>query len=379
MAQNIFIATGDIGPNRPNPDEMFDQVRPVLEAADLVFGQLEPCVAASGSPSPQPRLPMRCRPEMTEAIQRAGYDIISFATNHCMDWGRPAFFDTIDFINSHGMSCVGAGANIDEARKPVIKVLKDGTRVGLLAYCSILPQDYWATKERPGANPMRGVTAYVPREHDQPETPVDMFSFPHPDDLDRMIEDIEILRPQVDVLMCSFHWGIHFIPAVLANYQRYVAHFAIDAGADLIIGHHEHINKPIEVYHGKVITYGMANFGLEGPEAFFEGEGDLLDSESHKAIAALNPGAQKKRRTMSEDQFISMALKCVIEDKKIKRVSYLPVQCDEDTHIPRFVTRDEPEFMKNYEYMVHITEDQKIVPHFTIDGDEIVIGEGMLR
>ena len=59
MAENIFIATGDIGPNRPNPDEMFDQVRPVLEAADLVFGQLEPCVAASGSPSPQPRLPMR--------------------------------------------------------------------------------------------------------------------------------------------------------------------------------------------------------------------------------------------------------------------------------------------------------------------------------
>ncbi len=373
MTMKTFIATGDIGPNRDNPDEMFDLVRPTLKVADLVFGQLEPCIAASGSPAAQTRLPMRCRPEMAKAIERAGYDVISFATNHCMDWGRPAFFDTIDFINSHNMVCVGAGANIDEARKPVIKTLGDGTRIGILAYCSILPQDYWATGERPGANPLRGLTAYVPKEHDQPETPVQMFSFPHPEDLDRMIEDIELLRPRVDVLMCSFHWGIHFVPAVLANYQRYAARFAIDAGADLIIGHHEHINKPIEVYHGKVIVYGMANFGLEGPEAFFEGEGSLLDSESHKAIAALNPEAHKKKRAMSSEQFISMALKVYFKDKKIAKVTYLPVQCDEETHIPRFVKCDDPDFQKNLDYMIKITESQNIVPRFISEGDEIRI------
>ena len=68
MAKYTFIATGDVGPNREDPDEMFDQVRDVLHSADLVFGQLEPCIAASGSPACQPRLPMRCRPEMAEAI-----------------------------------------------------------------------------------------------------------------------------------------------------------------------------------------------------------------------------------------------------------------------------------------------------------------------
>ena len=195
------------------------------------------------------------------------------------------------------------------------------------------------------------------------------------DGIKRMIEDIEKLRPQVDILMVSFHWGIHFVPAVIAYYQRYAAHFAIDAGADIILGHHEHINKPIEIYHGKVITYGMANFGLEGPEAFFEGKGSLLDSESHKAIAALNPDAQKKRRTMSEEQFISMALKVYIEDKKIVKVTYLPVQCDMDTHIPHFVKHDDPDFLKNLNYMIQITESQNIVPHFHAEGDEIVIAE----
>ena len=243
--EKVFIATGDIGPNREDPDEMFAQVKDVLLGADLVFGQLEPCIAASGTPACQPRLPMRCRPEMAVAIERAGYDVISFATNHCMDWGRPAFFDTIRFINEHGMACVGAGKDLADARKPVIKTLDDGTRIGFLAYCSILPQDYWANEERPGANPLRAVTAYVPKEHDQPETPVRMFSFPHPDDLDNMLSDIAALRPQVDILMVSFHWGIHFVPAVIAYYQKYAARFAIDAGADIIIGHHEHILKPI--------------------------------------------------------------------------------------------------------------------------------------
>ena len=69
-----------------------------------------------------------------------------------------------------------------------------------------------------------------------------------------------MLRKQVDIVALSIHWGIHFIPAVLADYQREVAHAAIDAGADVILGHHTHILKPIEVYKGKVIFYSLANF-----------------------------------------------------------------------------------------------------------------------
>ena len=247
MDQKIFIATGDIGPNRAHSEEMFAGVKDTLKSADLVFGQLDPCLASTGSPAAQPRLPMRCRPENAKVIADAGYDVISFATNHCMDWGRPAFSQTLSLIRENGMQPVGAGENLAEARKPVISVLDDGTRIGILAYCSILPQDYWATAERPGANPLRGVTAYVPKEHDQPETPVRMFSFPHPDDLDNMLADIGALRPSVDILAVSFHWGIHFIPAVVAYYKKYAARFAIDAGADILIGHREHILKVLEV------------------------------------------------------------------------------------------------------------------------------------
>ncbi|MBQ1891006.1 MAG: CapA family protein, partial [Firmicutes bacterium] len=136
------------------------------------------------------------------------------------------------------------------------------------------------------------------------------------------------------------------------------------------IGHHEHILKPIEVYKGKAIIYGMANFGLEGPEKFFEGKGDLRDSRSHQDIAALNPDMGKKKKTMPEDSYKSMAVKCVIEDKKIKRVSFLPVKLSDD-NIPRFVKACDPEFKEIADYMTSITLDQKIDPHFTVEGDEV--------
>ena len=78
--------------------------------------------------------------------------------------------------------------------------------------------------------------------------------------------------------MMSYHWGIHFIPAILADYQKIVAHAAIDAGADIILGHHTHILKPIEVYKGKVIFYSLANFALDPPQAFDE---NLFSKPSH--------------------------------------------------------------------------------------------------
>ncbi len=371
MSQKVFIATGDVGPNRPNPDEIFDGVRESLAKADLIFGQLEPCIAHTGTPAAQCRLPMRCRPESADAIRRAGYDVISFATNHCMDWGRPAFFETLDNLHMQGIETIGAGADIFEARKPVIVDL-DGTKIGFLGYNSILPQDYWANEERPGCAPLRGITAAVPNEHDQPETPVRLFSWPHPDDLDAMLDDIAKLRPQVDILMVSFHWGIHFVPKVLAQYQKYAAHFAIDAGADIILGHHTHILKPIEVYKGKVIVYSMGNFALEEPGRFFEGKGDLTESKSHQDIAALNPDMKKSKRQMPVDSYKSLFIKCIIDNKEIQKVSFVPVQLDEKA-VPHTLTADDPRFHDIVNYMREITEDQRIKANFTIEGDEVRI------
>lgn len=368
---HVFIAVGDIGPNRKEPDSIFDGVREALKQADLLFGQLEPCLASTGTPLPQSRLPMRGNPAGAAAIRRAGFDVISFATNHCMDWGREAFFETISVLKAQGINVIGAGANIAEARKPTIMQLGD-TKIAFLGYNSILPQNYFATEDRPGCAPFRGLTAYEPVEHDQPETPARLHSFPLWGDMIAMAADIKAAKAMADIVMVSFHWGIHFTPAVLAEYQRIGAYAAIEVGADIILGHHTHILKPIEIYKGKAIIYSMANFALEPPFLFAENL-ELHNTAQHKELQALNPDWGKMpKKPMPPDSYKSLMIKCIIGDKKIKSVSFVPVQLDDDSN-PFTLTADDPRFGEIVQYMRDITINQGINTEYSIKGDEVII------
>lgn len=367
----VLVATGDVGPNRENPDSIFDGVRSGLKEGDLVFGQLEPCLAHTGSPLPQCRLPMRGNPAGGAAIAKAGYQVISFATNHCMDWGREAFFETLDVIRENGMTPIGAGKDIDEACKPYY-VTVNGVTIAFLAYCSILPQNYFATQDRPGCAPLRGITFYEQIEHDQPGTPARIHSFPVQEDLDRLIGYVRQAKEKADLVMVSLHWGLHFIPAKLAQYQRLAAHAIIDAGADIILGHHTHILKPMEYYKGKPIIYSMANFALEPPFAFAENL-DLCNSPRHKEIQDLNPEWKKTpSKPMPADSYKSLMLKVYIEEKKITKVTFKPVQLD-DASNPFLLTPDKPEFEEITQYMRDITKDQGLDTVYTVCGDEVLV------
>jgi len=364
----LFLATGDIGMNRENPDSIFDGVREILKRGDLVFGQLEPCLANKGSPAAQCRLPMRCDPAGGGAIKKAGYDVISFATNHCMDWGREGFFETLDVLKRNGLNVIGAGKDIFEARKPYIAEI-NGTKIGFLGYNTILPQDYYANEDRPGCAPMRGVTFYEQVEHDQPGTPCKIHTFPNRDDLKAMLQDIDLLRPKVDILMISIHWGLHFIPALIADYQRDVAHAAIDHGADIILGHHTHILKGIEVYKGKAIFYSLANFALDAPDKF---DKEVTQRKSHEAIKNLNPDMAKKGRIMPMDSYKTIICRADIVDGKLKNVGFIPVSIDESCD-PHVLSPEEPAFDEIVKYVRDISEDQGIHSEFVRDGDYILI------
>lgn len=375
MAEKVILFAGDTAPKRPDMDSMFSETQELLNSADLVFGQLEGVVSDRGAPACQSRLPLRIYPSAAPCLKKAGFDVMSNAGNHTLDWGFQGYYDTMKNMADVGIDIVGAGDNIDEARKPVIRTLDDGTKIGFLGYCSILPQDYWALPDRPGVNPMRGITAAPCIEHDQPGTPVRIFSWPHPDDLQNMIDDIQALRPQVDILVVSQHWGIHFTPAVLADYQRYVAHFAIDNGADIVVGHHTHILKGIEVYKGKVIAYSLANFATEGPAAYFEGERGLINDSRHGDIRKLNKDFEKNpKRTMPFDSCMTILLKMVVDGGKVKQVSFLPTWIDDDTFVPTVLTPADEKFDKIVNYMTEITENQKIKAEFTVKGSEVIIG-----
>jgi len=280
----VFNAVGDVGPDRENPAECFALARSALAQSDIGFCQLECNLTGRGSRMPQARHTHRALPLAARAMKEAGFSVVSFAGNHCMDWGLEGFRDTIDNLQSAGLAVVGVGNTIRQARTPVIMEVK-GVRVAFLAYSSILPEAYWAEEERAGCVPMRAHTLYEQIETDQPGTPARIHTWAHQGDLEAMVDDIRQARLQAHMVMVSMHWGIHFIPAVLADYQREVAHAAIDAGAEMVLGHHPHILKGIEFHRGKPIFYSLSNFAMD-----LRMTPEHAASKGFREIQALSPG-----------------------------------------------------------------------------------------
>ncbi|HUW95286.1 MAG TPA: CapA family protein [Anaerolineae bacterium] len=369
----VLYAVGDVAPDRQDPASIFEQVSGLLNTADVVFCQLEAVLSERGSPLPQVRLACRSRPEVAQALKEAGFDIVSFASNHCLDLGYEALEDTIRALEQEGLSVIGVGADIQQARMPAIVDCR-GTGIAFLAYNSILPQGYWADVNRPGCAPMRGLTLYEQVEHDQPGTPCRVHTFPHRDDLKAMVDDIERAKSQADLVVVSVHWGIHFIPSVLADYQRDVAHAAIDAGADLILGTHPHILKGIEVYGGKVIFYSLCNFALD-----LRAPKELLQSTGHREIAILNPDwkpdPEYPTYFMPPDSRKTIIAKCTISNRGIQSVSFLPVYINKQSQ-PEVLVSSDGRFVKVAQYVEEITRDQGLGTDYTIEGDEVVILEG---
>src|SRR5687768_14743101 len=136
MTQNsvVLLACGDVGPIHEPIGAYSELARPVLRKADLRFAQVERVytergtlqVHSGGGHS-------RVKPEMASVFDDCGFDVVSVASNHAMDWGPDALLDTIELFRRKGKHVIGAGANLEEARKPAI-VEKNGVRIAFLAY-----------------------------------------------------------------------------------------------------------------------------------------------------------------------------------------------------------------------------------------------------
>jgi poly-gamma-glutamate synthesis protein (capsule biosynthesis protein) len=98
-------------------------------------------------------------------------------------------------------------------------------------------------------------------DHATPGGPPTIYTFADPVTLARMQEDVAALKATVDVVVVALHKGVGHTPAVLAMYERPVSHAAIDAGADVVVGHHAHILRGIDIYRGRrPIFHGLGNF-----------------------------------------------------------------------------------------------------------------------
>lgn len=258
-ASVLLVGVGDIHVERPDGESIFSHVRPYLQGADLVFANSEQLYSGAGAPA-KPH-PCSRRADGADMAAASGFDVISFANNHSMDWGPDCLLDTLVQMRRAGIHPVGAGANIAAARAPEI-LTRNGIKVAFLAYACTGPLSYAAEEDKVGYAPVHATTTYEQVDY-QPGTPPLIRSQPIPEQLAAMEHDIASAKQQCDAVVVSFHWGIHFVPAEIPEYCAIVGRAAVDAGASLILGTHAHMLKGIELYKGVPIFYGTGNFAFE--------------------------------------------------------------------------------------------------------------------
>lgn len=365
----VLTAVGDVGAKRDDPDEMFAGVSEVIKSGDVRFGQLETVITDRGAMSPNARLAMRAGPDLAPALWRAGFNVMSFAGNHCLDWGYEGFCDTLNAMRKVRVAICGAGQDIEGARRPAI-LRANGERVAILAYNSILPEGYAATRDRAGCAPLRAHTLYSQIEPDQPGTGARTMSFCDPQELAALESDIASAREEAETVVVSMHWGIHMTEAVLADYQREAAHAAIDAGAAAVIGHHAHILKGVEFYRGAPIFYSLGNFAIEQPHVW---DPAIVETESFRHLASLNPGFDPSRFYMlpHETRYTGVA-RLSLEAEAVTRAEFLPAFIGDDS-VPRMTGADDPLFGEICGYLERISRAEGLSTHFAPEGDAIVL------
>lgn len=365
----VLTAVGDVGAKRANPDEMFESAAGAIQSGDVRFGQLETVISDRGALSPNARLAMRTGPDFAPALERAGFNVMSFAGNHCLDWGYEGFSDTLDAMRGTGVTLCGAGENLAAARQPAIVEAK-GERVAILAYNSILPEGYAASRERAGCAPLRAHTVYAQIEPDQPGTDARTLSFCHPADLAALRADIALAKENAETVIVSMHWGVHMKEAVIAGYQREAAYAAIEAGAAAIIGHHAHILKGVEFYRGAPIFYSLGNFALEQPHVW---DPAILATESFRHLASLNPGFDRgKAYMLPYDTRFTGVVRLGIEAGRVVRTEFLPAFIGDDT-VPRMVGPDDEKFGEIRVYLERISRAEGMETRFVPEGEGIIL------
>lgn len=219
--------------SRAGYDHPFAAVSTILRRGDVTIGNLEAPAARSGTEFRPKRFRFRSDPALVPALQRAGFTILTLANNHILDFGPAALLETITHLERQGLGHAGAGADLVAARKEAIQTV-NGRRVAVLAYSLTRPTEFFAGSDRPGTAP--GWAGFF-------------------------AEDIVRAKSRADYVVVSFHWGGE-LETRPKPYQVTVARRAIDAGADLVIGHHPHALQGIERYGSGVIFYSLGNFSF---------------------------------------------------------------------------------------------------------------------
>ncbi len=210
------------------PGFLFQHVSGILARADIRFGNLECTLSERGlRPGDYHSVQMRGHSGYVAGLTEAGFDVLNVANNHSMQHGPGPFVDTVQQVRDAGIEVCGLRGT-GRGSEPV--TLSAGSlRVSFIGY-SLRPRQYFTEEPLYAEGGDEGIVA-----------------------------DVRAARPHCDILVVSLHWGDEFIDRPSPADIR-LAHAIVDAGADVIIGHHPHVLRGVERYGRGWIVYSLGNF-----------------------------------------------------------------------------------------------------------------------
>ncbi|MBE2221234.1 MAG: CapA family protein [Anaerolineae bacterium] len=219
----------------------FKLVAEPLQSADITVGNLETALGDVGEPV-EKSFTFQSPPAAAEALAWGGFDVVSLANNHAMDYGPESLLQGIELLKAQNVAPIGAGANSEQARSPHIMQV-NGLDVAFLGYVHVPVEargTYFDTATWTATETTPGLAWAVPEE---------------------IIEDVTAVQAQADLVVVVLHSGYEYVEPP-SEEQAAAAHAAIDAGADIVIGHHAHILQAVEFYKNGVVIYGLGNFAF---------------------------------------------------------------------------------------------------------------------
>ena len=278
-------------------DEVFSEVKGLTSVMDYSVVNFESTVMdGSDKPIKKSGPNLGCSAESLPAIRNAGFDMVTLANNHFADYGDSAVQKSFEAINSAGLDHVGGGRNIHEATKPLLKEIKGKT----IAFINCCEHEFSIADEKHGGcNPLNPIQQYY---------------------------QIKEVRDKSDYVIVIVHGGHEYFQLPSLRMQE-TYRFFIDAGADVVINHHQHCYSGYEVWRGKPIFYGLGNFCFDyeepKPEVWYEGFALELDIDDNEIGFKLHPYIQCK-----DEPKVSFLKNRNDFDKDIKRLNDIIADSD---------------------------------------------------
>lgn len=371
MSEVLAQFVGDLILDEPSPDVLFDLARTRLLQSDLLIGHVEVPHSSRGSernvavPAPS------SAPENLAALKRAGFHIVTLAGNHIADAGPDGVADTVAELRRLGIATTGAGMDLQAARQPAL-LEREGVRFGVLSYNCVGPRESWAGEGRAGCAYVHVLTHYE-LEYASPGGPPAVYTFADPGTLDMMVADIESLRPQVDLLVVSLHKGLGHTPGAVGMYEHQISRSAIDAGADVVLGHHAHILQGMEVYRNRPIFHGLGNFAIATKALNVDGNSNPARrawAERRRKLFGFEPDPEYATYPFHPDAKNTVIAFCEVDGQGIRSAGFTPC----------FVNRySQPEVLGNDDrgravagYVRDITTRAGLKAEFTWEDDRVL-------